>query len=206
MSNAVFPALAGLTPKQPRRPMFKTRVQQAVSGRELRASFQQYPIYQFGLGFDVLRDGIGETELDTLCGFFLARQGSFDSFLYTDPADNTVTDMPFGTGTGIATVFQLSRAFGAGGFTFSEPVQNLNAVTAIKKNGVTLTLTTDYTIDATGLVSFVVAPPGGHTLTWSGSFYYRCRFLADVADFESFLKDLWELRKIEFIGATGNRL
>lgn len=203
MGNAVFPSLPGKTPQVMRRPMFQTRVQRAVSGRELRASFQQHPIYQFSLSYEVLLDGQAGDDFKVLTGFFLARQGSFDSFLFVDPADSAVTDMPFGVGNGGATQFQLTRSFGGGGFTVAEPVQNVNAITAIKLNN---TPTAAYSINSTGLVTFNSPPGNGVVLTWSGSFYYRCRFLADQADFNTFLQDLWELKKLEFIGAPGNKV
>jgi uncharacterized protein (TIGR02217 family) len=206
MSDAVFPALPGLALSQVKVPAFSTKIQRAVSGRELRASFQQYPLTTFRLTHNLLRDGAAGTELATLFGFFLARQGSFDSFLFTDSSDNAVTDMAFGSGNGVATQFQLSRAYGAGGFTFAEPVHNVNVLSAVKLNGVVKSSPSDYSINGTGLVTFVVAPGAGVLLTWSGSLYYRCRFSSDTAEFDEFLKDFWENKKIEFIGAVGNRV
>jgi uncharacterized protein (TIGR02217 family) len=187
-------------------PEFRTHAQRAVSGRELRAAFMQYPLWTFRLAYEVLLAGLAGTEKDTLLGFFLARQGSFDSFLYDNPADNTATAMPFGTGDGTITAFQLTRALGAGGFSFAEPVQNLNGAPGIYVAGTLKTVTTHYTISATGLVTFVTAPAAGQTLTWTGAFYYRCRFLNDMSEFKNFMKDLWSLDKLEFIGAPGDKV
>lgn len=200
----MFPALAGLKWDIGSAPSFKTRVQRAVSGRELRAALMQYPTWTFKLGYEFLRDGVAGSDLNTLRGFFLARQGSFDSFLYSAPSDNAVTAMSFGTGDGATTVFQLTRALGAGGFAFVEPVQNLNGTPSIYKDGVLQT--SGVTIGATGLVTFAAAPTAGQSLTWTGNFYYRCRFKDDSADFEQFMQDLWSLKKLEFIGAPGNRV
>lgn len=45
----------------------------------------------------------------------------------------------------------------------------------IKKNAVTVT---NYTVDNTvGKITFSVAPPAGHVITWSGEFDTPCRFL-----------------------------
>ena len=145
-------------------------------------------------------------ELQTIAGFYESRQGTFDSFLFTDWLDNGVTDMQFGTGDGTTTQFQLTRAFGAGGFTYAAPVQNVNTLTNIKKAGVTQTLTTHYTISATGLVTFVTAPAAAAALTWSGTFYYRCRFKDDIMDLQNFMYQLWDLGQVVLIGATGNRV
>lgn len=206
MSNAVFPTLPGLGWNIVRSPIFVNRRQRSVSGREVAFSYQQYPLTQFSLNYELLRDNATYPELGTLTGFYLARQGSFDSFLFTDPADQSVTDAGFGTGDGTTTQFQLVRPYGAGGFTYAEPVQSVNALTNIKVGGVVKTLTTDYSIDANGLVTFVAAPAAAAALTWTGTYYYRCRFTHDQADFTTFLSNYWSAKKIEFVGAVGNRV
>ena len=63
-------------------------------------------------------------------------RGQYDSFLFASPADNAVTAENFGMGNGSTVAFQLTRAYGVGGFTFAEPVQNLNGVPSIYVNGV----------------------------------------------------------------------
>lgn len=205
MGNAVFPSLAGIGWNIHRRTMFNNSRPRAVSGREVAFSYQVYPLYEFELNYEFLRAG-SQVELQTIAGFFESRQGSFDSFLFTDWLDNGVTDMQFGTGDGTTTQFQLTRAFGAGGFTYAAPVQNVNTLTNIKKAGVTQTLTTHYTISATGLVTFVTAPAAAAALTWSGTFYYRCRFKDDIMDLQNFMYQLWDLGQVVLIGATGNRV
>lgn len=201
MSNAVFPVLAGLKFDSVKSPGFSTKIQRAVSGRELRAAFMAYPLWTFKLVYEVLRDDAENNELKTLVGFFTARQGSFDSFLYTDPSDNAVTAQGFGTGNGVATQFQLIRAYGS----FIEPVMNLNGTPSIYINGVLKTAGTDYTISA-GMVTFAAAPANAAALTWTGSYYYRCRFLHDSVDFSQFVSNLWELKKCEFVGSLGSKI
>jgi uncharacterized protein (TIGR02217 family) len=202
MSQVVFPSLPGLEWNANARPEFSTRVKRAVSGRELRAAFMQYPLWNFGLSYAVLRANVAWAELQTLCGFFLARQGMFDSFLYAWDQDYTVTDAQFGIGDGTTTQFQLTRSFGG----FVEPVQNVNVLTNIKKAGVTQASPANYSVNSTGLVTFTTAPAAAASLTWTGTYYYRVRFLQDVADFNAFMKDLFELKKLEFVGAVGNKV
>lgn len=206
MGNAVYPVLPGLALPVGRKPSFKTQAQRSVSGRELRATMQQYPLVTFSLNYEFLRDTAVTPEVDTLIGFFMARRASFDSFLFSDPDDNAVTAMSFGAGDGSTKVFQLSRAFGAGGFTFVEPVQNLNGAPSIYVGGVLKNAGTDYTISSTGLVTFSSAPANAVALTWTGGYYYRCRFLQDELDLSRFLQGLWEAKKVEFIGAIGNKV
>lgn len=206
MSQALFPTLPGVTWPVNRKPMFNTTVQRALSGRELRISYQLFPLYQYTLNLEFLRDTVAFPEADTLVGFFLARQGSSDSFLFDDVTDNSVTDMSFGAGDGASKLFQLTRAFGAGGNTFAEPVQNVHTLTNIKVAGVTQTNPTQYTIDPNGLVTFVTAPVNLATLTWSGTYYMRCRFLSDSLDMSQIYGNIWETKKLEFVGAPGNRV
>lgn len=192
MSNAVFPSLPGIGWDVVRSPIWSTIVQGTASGMETRASFYQTPLYRYDLKYEVLRAASAYTELQQLVGFFNARQGRFDTFLFTDPADNTVAAESFGTGDGTTTQFQLKRAFGG----FTESVKDLNGAPQIFDNGVLKTVTTHYTISATGLVTFVTAPIAGHALTWTGSYYRRVRFDQDAADCSNFLYQLWSLGKL----------
>ena len=199
MSNAVFPSLPGLDFSNIARiPSWKTKVQQSVSGREVRGAFMSSPLYKFTLSFEFLRSN-GYAEFQTLVGFFNGRQGSFDSFLYFDPVDNSVTAQSFGIGNGTQTAYQLLRSFGGN----QEVVCNVNAITGVYLNGV---LTTAYSVSSTGLVTFAAAPVAGVAITWTGSYYYRCRFLQDEAEFANFMKYFWDLKKIEFLANLGNRL
>ena len=202
MSNAIFPVLPGLAWDSSKTPTFSGKVLRAVSGKELRAAYWSYPIYSFGLSYSLLRDNSANNELQILAGFFLARQGSFDNFLYTDPSDNSVTGQNFGTGTGAQATFQLVRAYGG----FSEPVMNTNGAPSIYVAGVLQTVTTNYTISSLGGVTFVVAPANGAALTWTGSYYYRVRFVQDMAQFVQFMSRFWELKKIELVGSLGNKI
>jgi uncharacterized protein (TIGR02217 family) len=203
MSNNVFPTLAGLQWNYKIKPSFNTKVQRAVSGRELRAAFQAYPLWQLELGYEFLFDQNLGTDFDTLTGFFLARKGQFDSFLITVGTDSTVTAMQFGIGNGTTAAFQLTRDFGANGNVFTEPVMNLNGTPSIYVNGV---LTTPSLISATGVVTFSAPPAAAAVLTWTGAYYWRVRFLQDIAEFDLFMANVFQLQKLEMVGAVGNRV
>lgn len=209
----VFPALAGIGWSVTKAPAFNTRVQESVSGRENRTSLMAFPKWTIGLTFNILRDDPTTSspaapfdELKKLVGFFLRQNGSGKAFLYTDPTDSSVADMQFGTGDGNTTQFQLVRTYGAGGFTFAEPIQNLNGnVTNIKDNGSTVS-NANYSVNSTGLVTFTTAPADGHPLTWTGSYYYRVRFVNDSEEFDEFMANLWALHKVFFVGSPGNKV
>lgn len=212
MSNSVFPSLASIPGRQfgnKKRPTFNIEKFRAVSGREVRIGLMAYPLWEFELSFDILRDtpnvaspAAPQNELKTLAGFWLQQQNTGDSWLFDDTTDNAVTDQIFGVGDGAATVFGLARTWGG----FVEPVQNVNAITNVKKAGVAQTNPTDYTIDAEGNLTFAVAPALGASLTWTGTYYYRCRFQEDVAEFEQFMSNLWNLGRLGFVGSTSNKV
>jgi len=197
MSNAVFPSLPGLTFDIKRVPTHKTVVKESASGREYRGRLMPNgPRYTYTLGFDLLSDNGSWTDgFRTLLGFYNARSGAFDSFLFNDPDDNSVTNQSIGVGDGSTKSFQLVRTLGGA----SEPVYDTNSVPVIKDNGTTKTAGTDYNISTTGLVTFTSAPVTGHSLTWTGTYYWRCRFGDDSLTFNQFMSKLWELKQCNLI-------
>jgi uncharacterized protein (TIGR02217 family) len=193
MSDAVFPSLPGLRWNIKRTPIWKTLAAESASGKEMSVALMTYPLRRYSLSYEVLRAG-AEAELQQLEGFFNLRYGSHDTFLYDDPDDKSVTNQTFGTGNASTKTFALARTRGS----FTEPVQSVNGAPTIKVAGVTKTAGTDYTISAAGVVTFTVAPANGAALTWTGNYYWRCKFKQDMAEFDQFLKDLWQLQRLEF--------
>ena len=194
MSNLVYPSLPGLAFPVVRVPTWKSNVMESASGREFRAGLMTYPRYKYQLKYEFLRDTASLTEMRTLLGFFNQVRGDFDTWLFTDPDDNSVTAQQFGTGNGATKTFQLVRTNGG----FAEPVYDLNGNPSVYVAGVLKTLGTDYTISS-GLVTFTAAPANGAVLTWTGSFYWRCRFTTPTSEFSKFMNTLWEAGKVEFI-------
>ena len=193
MSNAIFPTFPGLKWGGTKTPVWKTVTHESVSGMELRTSLMSYPRYRISLSYEVLQAGsVGDFQ--ALIGFFNARRGSWDDFLWLDPADHVATSAGFGTGDGATKVFTLSRAFGG----FREPVQDFVSPPAVFVDGMLQVVPGDYTISA-GRVTFVTAPSASAALTWTGQFYKRVRFVRDETEFEEFLADLWAAKKIELI-------
>jgi len=174
-----------------------------VSGRELRALDYPYPLWQFTLVFDLLRDNpaAGYDELRTLMGFFMRCQGAFGTFLFCDPSDDRVTGQQIGTGNASTTVFQLQRAMGSGlpGGGFLEPIVAPDVVSAVYLDGITQS-PGNYSVDPnTGLVTFSTAPASGRIISADYSYYFRCRFIDDSYAFENFMFQLWQLKRLTFI-------
>jgi uncharacterized protein (TIGR02217 family) len=206
VSDNFLPALKGLKWDIGKSPRFNNKVQSAVDLTEARAAFAAMPMWDFRFSYEVLRQSVAQgtqpafTELSQLCGFFMARLGSWDSFLYEDPYDSTATLEPIGFGDGAATGFDLQRAFGP----FQERVSNF-ANASIYSNGVVVG--SGYSINtANGRVTFNTPPASGANLTWSGRYYFRCRFKEDVTEFSQFNAKLWEAKTFEFVGNLGTKL
>jgi uncharacterized protein (TIGR02217 family) len=203
MSVAVFPSLAGLGWSVARTEMWKTRTQEAISGKETRIADWSFPRHQWTLTFDFLRQGnLSGTlyaEFAALAGFFNLRQGSFDTFLYADPDDSAAAGQGIGTGDGATVSFQLVRSFGG----FVEPILAPNVVSRVALNGVTQSAGS-YTVNGWGTASpgtlvFNTAPGAGVAIAADFSFYFPCRFTVDQLNFEKFMATLYQLKKVEFI-------
>lgn len=200
MSNAIFPALPGQKMVFRQKPLFKTRIQESESGKEIRIAKQAYPRYEFTLSWDMLRQNVNfvtYSEYRTAVGHFLQMRGKWDDFLFVHPEDFAITvQQNIGTGSGVAgQQFQLVRDFGG----FVEPVQNVNGAIVLRVAGATQTLATNYTVGATGIVSSVTAFTAAAAVTWTGSYYYRCRNVEDELEFERFVQNFWDQRQTKFI-------
>lgn len=194
MSNQVFPALPGVTFPIVKRPQWSTSILTSASGKEVRLANYSYPLWQFDLPYDILHNTAAE--LQTLMGFYMKMQGSFDTFLFDDIEDNWAAGQVLGTGTGALTTFQLVRSLGG----WIEPRYEIKTSPAanIYLNGVLQT--SSYSIGATtGILTFTTAPGAGVSVTADFGFYYRCRFREDTVDFERFMSLFWETKMIPLI-------
>jgi hypothetical protein len=192
-SGAVLPSLIGLAfPIKGPSPNWPTVKHDALSLKRVRYPLVSYPSYGYEISFNVLRTASALAELQTLRGFINSVYGPALLWGYTDPNDNTVTNQNFGAGNGTTTgPFQLVRTFGG----FTEPVFLLNGTPTISVAG---TPTAAYTLDNYGNVTFNSAPANGAALTWSGSYYWPCRFDDEVTQFENNLSGFFNLKSLKF--------
>lgn len=126
MSNSVYPILQGESYPILIEPNFSTIIQESASGNEFRLASFTFPRKRFTLTYNYLSDSNGQSSAQydaaTLQGFYTARYGKWDSFLYNCQTDNVAQSSIIGTGDGTTTAFQLYRSYGAG----SEPVFDVN--------------------------------------------------------------------------------
>lgn len=211
MSDALFPDLTigyDLT----RKPMFNTKIMTSVNGRELRASYQAVPKYEFSLTLPGLQERKGE--LQAIEDFFVARRGAFDSFLFKMPWDNEY-DCTF-VGDGVTTNYQL----------YKSGVQRIPLIytevktvpinplmwnkTASKKfwssNGEKMMWNQGtVAVNKNGQVSLSEPLEDGIGMSVTGTYYHRCRFADDGQAFTLFSYRLWK-GEVTLIGSLGNKV
>jgi len=209
MSDVLFPDLTigyDLT----RKPMFNTKIMTSVNGRELRASYQAVPKYEFSLTLPGLQERKGE--LQAIEDFFIARRGAFDSFLFKMPWDNEY-ECTF-NGDGTTTSFQLYKKSGEGliplgnteSFETEDPLmwdEDLDAPMWTDLNARMWDM--QYGISKSGILTLPVPLAEGDSVTVKGNFYYRCRFADDGQAFTLFSYRLWK-GEVTLIGSLGNKV
>lgn len=166
MSNALYPAnVKGLTYTVLKAPEFFTFVQPAPNQYTVRIPQTVNPIWHWKLIYDYVYDNSLSpantkpyspyTDLATLMGFFMARSGQFDDFLFTDPDDNAVTAQTMQVvNDGLGTYYTPIQRWMGG--LFYEDVTDLNPLNGsglvVKANGITQTGGgTNYTFLGPGL-------------------------------------------------------
>jgi uncharacterized protein (TIGR02217 family) len=191
----VFPFLAGQSFQLLKTPMWNSKIDIAVSGTERRRALWSYPIWLFRLQHEVLRDGSSYLELQRLVTFFNMKFGSVTGFFYYDRDDHSVANVQFGTGDGVTTTFQLVRTVTIGGYSFTEPVRGLNGSPTVMIGG---TPTAAFTVGTFGDITFTSAPANGTVLTWTGSYFFLCRFDKDQLDLSKIGQGLWASGQLDF--------
>jgi uncharacterized protein (TIGR02217 family) len=160
----------------------RTEVVTLASGYERRASPWAHGRrrYLIGAGVRALDDAAA------LVAFFEARRGRLHGFRFKDFADFkscapsvavAATDQAIGVGDGVATAFQLVKAYGDVAREVRKPVAG-SVVAAL--DGV---VTTAFTVDAaTGVVTFDAPPGVGVEITAGFEFDTPVRFDTDRID------------------------
>lgn len=197
MAVPVFPSIAALIGRGwpvKRTQRWSSVMQDALSGKRTRSSLFTYPTYAYELTFNVLRSTAAINEWQQLSDFISSLYGPTQMFAFDDANDDSVTNQAFGAGDGTTQNFQLVRTL----FSFTEPVFLINGAPTIKVAGVTQVSGVDYNISATGNVAFHAAPAAAAALTWTGSYYWPCRFDEDNTDFSNFMQNLFELKTLKF--------
>lgn len=178
MSNAIFPTFIGRAYDNGNIPTYDTLTQEAQSGRTIRIIGRTQPKRTFSITLEWL----SFVDKRTLDDFFDARLGGYDDFLfdhYDDDLIDTTVPKKFATADGVSLVYQL-------------PYLQFKAspTLTIYDNGVS----GSPAIGSTGTVTYGVAPTAGHTLSWSGGYYYRVHFADDKLDYTQVWSKGWSAK------------
>ena len=170
-------------------PERRTEIATLGSGFEERNSPWAHSRRRFdaGSGVKTLDD------LHNVIAFFEARQARLYGFRWKDRADfksvapsATVgfADQTIGTGDGVATTFQLTKAYTSGSQTYTREIKKPVAGTVrIGVDGVEKLEATDWTVDTeTGIITFVAAPADTLSVTAGFEFDVPVRFDTDRLD------------------------
>lgn len=177
-------------------PEYNTVVILLNSGYEDRAALHEYPKNSYDAAFGIMEfeDELAANDgLEDVIATFHVASGKFRGFKYKDHGDYkscsylsvpAFTDIQFGTGDGIETVFYLKKIYTKGAISKIRLISKPKNTTILIGNaGAPQTETTHYTIDyTTGAVTFVTPPANTNVLTWGGEFYVPVRFDSDNLD------------------------
>lgn len=156
----------------------KVEITNLASGHERRISpwAQGRRHYLIGAGVRSLTDAA------ELLNFYEAREGRLYGFRFKDFADYksgplnaapSSTDQVIGTGDGVRTTFQLTKAYGAVVRSITKPV---SGTVVVAVNGISATGVVDH---ATGIVTFSAPPSAAAVISAGFEFDVPVRFNSD---------------------------
>jgi uncharacterized protein (TIGR02217 family) len=167
-------------------PQFNNVIQESIAGNEQRFARWTKCRGKGDLSYGLLDSADHDSDFRAIMAIYRAHFQELIPFRFKDWSDYTAEDEQFGTGDGATTAFQLVKIYdpslillGIAGST--RYVRDINLLApeveaVIKIDGVTKTITTDYTISSSGLVTFTSAPASSKPLTWTGQFDVAVRF------------------------------
>jgi hypothetical protein len=131
--------------------------------------------------------------------FFNSLQGSFGTFLYTDPSDSYAAGIPLTpVGNGSLLTFRLQRAL----YSYFEPVGYVSAIAAVYWNGAAQvgnwTLANPTAAVPYPNLTFTSAPGSGVVVSADFNWQFVCRSSEDDLGFEQFMGNLWSLKSWKF--------
>jgi hypothetical protein len=210
----VYPTLPGLDIKVLWRPKtYNFAPQIHTSGREFIVGASQYPLHEFELVYNMLRNRPTEIEFRTFMGFYLLVGGTLGGFLFKNPYDNAVQAQSFITTDGVNSQFgPMVRTYGASGNTGTEPVGYIDTTQPFNLyvDGA-LVSPTDATWGFTLVqaqpvniqLKFNNTPAANHVITYDASYFYYVRFQDDTLEFEQVVYNVFQAKKVTLVSKRG---
>lgn len=165
-------------------PTFWNVIQESISGQEQRIQVWAQCRGRWDIRYTILDTEETNGDFRAVIALFRAHFGSLHPFPFKDWGDYQLTNERIGTGDGSDTAFQIIKTYdpsqillaSPGSRTYVRDIYLPRSGLVVKVNNVTKTLTTDYTIGSTGIITFTVAPSNGHAITVTGEFDVPVRF------------------------------
>jgi uncharacterized protein (TIGR02217 family) len=185
-------------------PTFKNVIQEAISGNEQRYAQWTKCRGVGDLSYGLLTSDNPLGDFAAILAVWRAHFGSLYPFRFKDWSDYQATNELFGTGDGSTVAFQLVKTYDPSQVLLGSPgtrfyVRSITLVSGapqIYVDGVLKTVTTDYTISSSGIVTFTSAPAAGKQVTWTGQFDVPVRFDTDQLPVIMNESDLTSIRSI----------
>ena len=156
---------------------WQTDIVESRSGKEQRVKRRPSPRRRYELRYNARE----KAEAQAVQAFIDDREGRYRGFLIRDWSNYQLTDHLILTATGGETTAQVRQIWGTSN-QLSRTIRYLESGTLIvKKNGTTQTLTTHYTVNSTGLITFVSPLTAADAITVTCNFYVPVRF--DIDEF-----------------------
>ena len=149
--------------------------------------------------FKIQHDRVAQDEMEEISEFFISCRGAYTPFWFKD-LSLTTTSCQIGTGTGSATTFQLIRSFGG----YDKTVTKVDSSTfTVWVDDVAQSAPSDFTLNNSGVVTFITGPNSGAVITATHKFYFLVRFAVDEINYEYFMHQLFNQGSVEFIEVIG---
>ena len=203
----ILPTLNSFSVKK--KPAFSSIVAEPVSGAEITAAVQAFPLWDFELTYEILRSQTQnqilysllspKLEYEAILSVFLACEGQYGRFYYDDPTDDSRSGQFIAEGNGTTVQFRAVRYWALGGNSLLEPVGGINTTPGWKVylNAVDDSANWSVSADKLYFVRTSAVPPST-VITADFWFFYLCRFLEDISTFEQFVTDRWTNTSLKF--------
>lgn len=181
-------------------PRFSTDKVTAVNNQERRLQNQSIARHTYAWS----QRNADSAIVETLRAFWFDRRGDFKAWLLKDWTDFEIVDGAIGIGDGVTAAYQAAKTYTAGSNPYVRIIRHIKSGTlVVKVDGVTQTLTTHYTVSATGLITFTGGniPALDAIISISCEFYVPVRFEGDAftASIPQSLPDVLDVDDIQAV-------
>jgi uncharacterized protein (TIGR02217 family) len=172
-------------------PSYYNVIQESISGVEQRVRVWSKCRGKWEISYPIVNLDTANSDFRAVIALYRASIGSLRSFPFKDWGDYQLTSENIGTGDGSTLTFQVTKTYdpsqvilgSPGSVTYVRDIYLPRSGLVVKVDGTTKTIVTDYTIGATGIITFTSAPANAKSITVTGEFDIPVRF--DIGPGES---------------------